>query len=258
MKALGKLLDASPWANRAINGKLTLAILRRTFSKPPIIIGGCPRSGTTLLLSILGSHPHIFAIDYETTAFHPSFRPLRLLNSIFFTADNRRVQRGDEVTRFCEKTPGNIRHAEEIDAFFGGEVRFINIIRDGRDVVTSYDPQDRSRYLVPPGVWVWDVRNALETEGRENAITIKYEDLVASTEDTLKRVCDFLDERFVESMTAYHRNTNVTTALAWEGPARPIHSSSLKKWEKEEHRDRIREFMSDTEAVALLERLGYA
>ena len=94
--------------------------------------------------------------------------------------------------------------------------------------------------------------------GRPNAITIKYEDLIASTEDTLKRVCGFLDERFVETMTAYHRTTNVTTALAWEGPARPIHSSSLKKWEKEEHRDRIREFMRDTEAVALLERLGYA
>jgi hypothetical protein len=257
MKSVARILDASPWANRAINGRLTALVLGRLFSAPPIIIGGCPRSGTTLLLSILGSHPSILAIDYETTAFHPSFRPLRLLNGVRYRANNERVRRSREITRFCEKTPGNIRHVDEINDFFDGEVRFINILRDGRDVVTSFDPQDRSRYLVPPEVWVWDAKNALTAEERENVMTIKYESLVQDAEATLRVVCDFLAEPFVETMTAYHRSTNVTEALAWEGRARPIDPSSLRKWERPEHQDRLREFMSNPAAVELLRRLGY-
>ena len=37
----------------------------------PILIGGCGRSGTTLLLAVLSCHPAIVAIDEETRAFCP-------------------------------------------------------------------------------------------------------------------------------------------------------------------------------------------
>jgi hypothetical protein len=147
---------------------------------------------------------------------------------------------------------------DEIDAYFAGDVRFINVVRDGRDVVTSYHPEDPDSYLVSAEVWVWDVRNALEAQEKENAITVKYEDLIEATDETLKTICDFLEEPFLEDMTAYHRSTNVRQASAWDGPARPIHSSSLRKWERAEHEARVREFMNNSEAVALLHRLNYA
>ena len=41
----------------------------RKLTRPPVIVGGCERSGTTLLLSILSSHPAIQAIPVETWAF---------------------------------------------------------------------------------------------------------------------------------------------------------------------------------------------
>ena len=37
----------------------------------PLIIGGCGRSGTTLLLSVLSAHPKVLAIPHETEAFCP-------------------------------------------------------------------------------------------------------------------------------------------------------------------------------------------
>ncbi len=46
-----------------------LSYVNQISKKCPIIIGGCGRSGTTLLLSILGSHPNIQAIKDETGLF---------------------------------------------------------------------------------------------------------------------------------------------------------------------------------------------
>src|SRR6056297_4224217 len=44
-------------------------IEKNNFSKPPILIVACPRSGTTMLLSILSAHPHIHAIKRQTYTF---------------------------------------------------------------------------------------------------------------------------------------------------------------------------------------------
>ena len=38
----------------------------------PIVIGGCARSGTTLLLSVLSCHPNVYAIPVETQALCPT------------------------------------------------------------------------------------------------------------------------------------------------------------------------------------------
>jgi len=45
-------------------------------TRRPIVIGGCARSGTSLLLSLLSCHPQIIAIPVETqtlcpTAYYP-------------------------------------------------------------------------------------------------------------------------------------------------------------------------------------------
>ncbi len=39
------------------------------FSQSPVIIGGCARSGTTLVLAILAAHPSIYTIPNEIRAF---------------------------------------------------------------------------------------------------------------------------------------------------------------------------------------------
>ncbi|MBU1635903.1 sulfotransferase, partial [bacterium] len=49
--------------------KVGRSIEKKQFSDTPIIIGACPRSGTTLLLSILDAHPNIYGIQNQTYAF---------------------------------------------------------------------------------------------------------------------------------------------------------------------------------------------
>jgi hypothetical protein len=243
---------------KPVTNRMVRAYLDYKFCDPPIIIGGPPRSGTTLLLSLLGSHPHIHAIDYETTAFHPQLRPEKLFAALFFENESRRQRHIPPLkSRFAEKTPGNIRHAKSVIKFFSGKVKIINIFRDARDVVTSRHPLDPSQYWVPIERWVEDVKSGLDAQRYPNVLSIKYEDLVAETEAVIKKACAFISEDFDPRMMEYHKYTNVQTNLAWSGQARPIHAESLRKWENPEHANRINELMDNCEAVMLSRQLGY-
>lgn len=233
----------------------------RRFPRPPIFIGGAPRSGTTLLISILGSHPHIHAIDYETAAFHPEYHPEKLLAALLFEPGHRRRLRvAPGKTRYCEKTPGNIRHVDELMAFYGGQVRCINLFRDGRDVVTSRHPENPEAYWVPVKRWVRDVKFGLKAERKGLALSIKYEDLVAEPEVALRKICEYLDEPFVANILDYQNADNGLSKMAqaaWNHTPEAINTKSLRKWEKPEHQERLAEFYRNEEATRLLHALGY-
>lgn len=242
----------------AIVNRLVRLYLRRKFSAPPIIIGGAPRSGTSLLLSLLGSHPHIHAIEYETTTFHPAQQTEKLFAAIFFEDHDRHWRHiPSSKTRFAEKTPGNIRHIQEINAFFDEHVMFINIVRDGRDVVTSQHPSKPGEYFVPIERWIEDIRFGIAAQNMPNVYTIKYEDLVANTAQSIQGICEFLGEPYIPEMLEYQKHTNVKDFLAWGDGAKPIHTGSLYKWRKPEHADRLRLFYENQDAAMLIRQLGY-
>ncbi len=211
-----------------------------------------------MLVSILGSHPHIHAIDHETTAFHPSHRPEKLFSALFFENESRRRQRIPVgKTRFAEKTPGNVHHASEIDRFFRGRVKMVNIFRDGRDVITSRHPQRPGEYWVPLSRWIRDVESGLRARAMTNVLSVRFEDLVTGPEEAIRRLCDFLEEPYDARMLEFHKHTNVREHLAWGGNARAIDAGSLRKWEQPEHASRLEEFMSNPKATELSRELGY-
>ncbi len=143
--------------------------------QPPgrrIFVVGCGRSGTTLLQSLLASHPEI--TSFPESHFFPQLRPgrrwARKLGLIspraparfdaFVAAVGwpRRVRprlplaRGyarafvrlldaialkDGKANWVEKTPHHLRYIDEIESYVPDAV-FIHIIRSGADVVASY------------------------------------------------------------------------------------------------------------------------
>jgi hypothetical protein len=169
-------------------------ILQR--NRNPILIGGCGRSGTTLLLSLMSAHPEIYAVPYETEAFTPGAYPpegnvslegefrIDFLYSHFLEADVDL----EGVARWCEKTPMNVHFFGRLTEYFGPEMRFLNIVRDGRDVVTSQHPNDPTSYWVTPHRWVRDVQAGRRVEDHDQCLTIKYEDLVEAPLACLRSV----------------------------------------------------------------------
>jgi hypothetical protein len=233
-------------------------ILRMT--KRPIVISGCGRSGTRLLLSWLSAHPRIFAIAEETFALCP---PQRSGNrsahpQIEILYDSLlRSEIPSSCARWCEKTPKNVQHIARVLDYFGAGSRFINIVRDGRDVVTSFHPQSPDRYYVAPTRWVSDVSAGLAFDHHPQVLTIRYEDLVGDTEAVGRTICSFVGEEFTDALLRYPHTAKVRSNRAWPGEATKLHQKSVRRWDVERHRDVVDRLIAIPQATALLRHYGY-
>lgn len=124
------------------------------------------------------------------------------------------------AARWCEKTPANLVRAGELQRLFP-ELRFVHIVRDGRDVVASilargfwpidWGLLDGAGASAPNEVtadaaaryWARAMRRGREELERLPAgscVVVRLEDLVADTAGTLAEVCDFLGEPFDDAL----------------------------------------------------------
>ncbi|MBD3244180.1 MAG: hypothetical protein GF331_26550 [Chitinivibrionales bacterium] len=236
----------------------------RRFSNEPVVIGGAGRSGTTLLLAMLDAHPHLYCFseqigmfkEWDTVRTNGTVRevPTRIdrLHRWLLT---HRIPR--EATRWCEKTPHNIRYFRQIIAYLSGRVRLIHLVRDGRDVITSRHPYRPDRYWVPVSRWVNDVSAGLEFVDNPLVLTIRYEDLVADYENAIAKVCAHIGEECVPQVRDWYANTTLRKSRHWFAPVQRLHGDSIGRWRDPAHRERVNELMAEPRAVELLTRFGY-
>ncbi len=227
------------------------------FTEPPVIIGGCARSGTTLLISILSCHPAIYAIPQETQllclgAFdsRPCCRGTNLpaLYDILAAANVNGAHR-----RWCEKTPRNAMCFANIRAALP-EARLVNLVRDGRDVCTSRHPGNPTDYWVPPGRWMRETSAALAVD---SAYTIRYEDIVQDFAAALLELLIWIGEPWNEALADYPHSAEIRESRAWAHPAIPLHDAGIGRWRDPAHADQIEFFYSQEGTREMLETLGY-
>jgi hypothetical protein len=184
--------------------------------------------------------------------------------------------------RWGDKTPDYLRSIRRIGRTLP-EARFVHLIRDGRDVAAS-----RRRWRARAGgkerpveAWAAQWKRWIETarkQGRdvEGYMELRYEDLVADTEPSLQRVCEFIELGFRPEMLDYHerapeRLRELDRSLpAAEGKggreaehrqakhaltAAPPQAEKIGAWREEmSEADRV---AFEAEAGNLLEELGY-
>lgn len=242
------------------------SIERKHFSDNPIIIGACPRSGTTLLLSILDAHPHIHGIQNQTYAFTQWINRTTNGNSAYQPGRLDRLYReflfrkiGEKATRYCEKTPKNVQYFREILQYFGERAKIIHMIRDGRDVVTSKHPKHTpNEYWVSVQRWIRDVQSGLEFSQYPNVYTIFYEKMLSDFKSEIRKLLRFLQEEYVAEIDNWSRNTTVKKSKHWAESVQHLHTNAVGKWKKPEHRVQYNEFMQNQDAVNLMKSLGYS
>ena len=234
-------------------------------NRNPLFIGGCGRSGTTLLLSLISVHPSIYAIPFETCAFssggyHPEKKVVENKSLYIDTVYKHFIESKVNISKFsrwCEKTPMNIHFIEDIFGYFGEEAQFINIVRDGRDVVTSRHPSNPESYYVSPDRWVRDVKAGYTFESHPRVLTIRYEDLVDDYISTMKDVFTFVEMSLPLSVHNYPESSQFSQSNAWFGKARPISNASRGRWKQAKHDKIVEELVSTPEAEDLLAHYDY-
>jgi hypothetical protein len=205
-------------------------------------IVGAPRSGTTLLRTMLGSHPRV-CIPHETEFFMrmpagakgESLRrafeayamsepfanqaiPAAALGelvdsgkcvdraSLFVELARMHSERAGKA-RVGEKSPHHCRHVEAITAELPF-AKFIYIYRDPRDVSASGVRVPWSSRSIVAQAKGWnriqrEHRRLMGVMPRERYMEIQFEDLVRAPERELRRVCGFLGEAFAPEMLGF-------------------------------------------------------
>jgi len=260
------------------------SLLRRPAisQSPVIVIGGAARSGTTLLRTLLGRHPHI-ASGPETTVFLARISSphdigermgwpaseieawqMASRSQVDFLEFFERAMLGRSGKRiWAEKTPHNVGRFAWIRRRFP-RARLVHIVRDGRDTVCSlrvkpFAKLDGSAWNSVAGAqrcaiqWRRSVRPGLRFRGNPAYYELRYEDLVQRPEATLRALLTFLGLPWSDDML---RSDDRPPADADERlAAAPIFDSSIGRW----HRDLSPAEKKATGALIgpLLDELGY-
>ena len=176
--------------------------------------------------------------------------------------------------RWAEKTPLNVMHLDWILEHFP-EARFVHVIRDGRDAAVSIRTHSLRRLVdgawvqVPQertmedaiGSWRKMVERGLTYRADPRYLEIRYEDLVASPEPTIRGVIEFLDEPYDPAILEGRPDSDSAAAGAegrsGELDARgSISAASVGRWRRDlsdDDRAVIKRHAND-----LLVSLGYA
>jgi len=221
-----------------------------------------------MLLAILWAHPWVFSIPYETNAFclwESNYLPKIFTKKMYRRSITRALYDCKEqifdkpsASIRCEKTPRNIHEFDQIQDIYS-DARFIQIVRDWRDVVTSHHPGSSKKYHVEPKRWIHDVSAGLKYVENPtlypNVYTTKYEDVILNPKETIAWILDFLWLNTDEFPEDRHNHTCVKSSNAWHNwwAVQPLFETSLKKREKPEHAEIVKKFYWDPQTRKILD-----
>ena len=256
----------------------------------PIIIGGCPRSGTTLLRSALNAHPNIYAGpecayglkaveaviatdkhigERATKAFELSEDDILRSYGIGWEYWMRRILdcNAPHKSRIADKMPQYQRHFGMM-SYMIPDALFVHVIRDPRDVTASlFDRTDMFGYETGEPVefcqyadkaaqyWQYETGLGMRMREHENSARyteVHYEDLACDPRATLARLLEFVGEDWSEDVLQPDDG-----GIEWTNgdTSKPPHAKSVGRW-RERLTDRDGRIV-ETEAANMMSSLGY-
>jgi len=252
----------------------------------PIVVGGCGRSGTTLLQVILDAHPELCCVRESSVLHLGKLDTSKLSNRLRMPIDRVRAiadtssRHGEFVERICseyaagirktrwaDKSPRNVRRLSYIFKHFP-KARFVHVVRDGRDAVCSLRTHPKYRRIGGElvevhtwksmeecaGRWQNDVHEGIAWRGHPGYFELRYEDLVTEPEPVLRELFDFLGADWTPAVMDYHQ---VEERSAKDpGFEKPLFTSSIGRWKRHMSHEDVRTFKSI--AGPLLQHMGYA
>jgi len=162
--------------------------------------------------------------------------------------------------RWGDKTPEYVEFMRPISQAVP-EARFVHVIRDGRDVALSRIKWRQERSGKTPPVrrmarrWKEAITVARKQARRlDHYIEVRYEDLVAEPEPTLRRICEFAELGDLPGGGGRPRSAS-ERAVQFERVRRPLEKGRAGSWRDELSAQDRAEF--ESLAGPLLAELGY-
>jgi len=238
--------------------------LKQSDNRPnPIFLIGFPRSGTTLLDTILRSHPLIEVIEEQ-------FMVEQLINSLnqlpnggledlkeieneqiikirktYFESLESQIQNKNNTKLYIDKLPLNIIHVGEIVRIFPN-AKFIISLRHPCDCVLSCFMQDfelndaMANFLnLDDAAHLYDAVMNLWTQYTSifsiNYHEVKYENLIENFEPTVRSILNFLELSWDDAVLNYlitaKKRDRIATPSYYQ-VTKPIYSYAIGRWQR--------------------------
>jgi tetratricopeptide (TPR) repeat protein len=242
-------------------------------SQSPLFVIGMPRSGTTLVASMLSNHPAIAAagelptlgdlladlpkflrggLAYPEAARHLTAAAAKHIVSGYENRLRRDV--AASVPHVIDKNPLNFRHVGLIHLLFP-RARIVHCTRQPLATCLSNYFQcfplhmDFSFHLHNIGHFYREYARLMahwHAQPSLNLIDVAYEDVILNTERTARRLLEFLGLEFDSRCLATHTNHfPVETASQWQ-VRQPIYQDALENWRHyEKHLRPLMEMLPD-------------
>ncbi|MBI1212787.1 MAG: tetratricopeptide repeat protein [Alphaproteobacteria bacterium] len=238
---------------------------RRNFgvqSERPVFIVGMPRSGTTLLETVIGSHPQAFAAgELETikrleremstlvfkdegvgkNARHLTWAGAEVLANRYLDVIDHKARK-DAAIRVTDKMPHNFQTVGFIALLFPN-ARIIHSKRNPMDTCLSCwmqnfnDSHSYSRDLADAGHHYRQYQDLMAhwhevLPGR--ILDVEYEDMVGNQEETSRKVIEHIGLPWDDAVLQFHKlDRTVLTASVWQ-VRQPIYKQSAGRWKNYE------------------------
>lgn len=198
----------------------------------PIVVGGCLRSGTSLVRRILDSHPRIhcgpeitffrdFYGDYRNDPLAhlryartirdlvPEEEALAVLGRAFVELHERAARRAGKA-RWADKAPENVLYLSQWEELLEGRWLFVHVVRNPLDTVASM----RSRFplTLPEGLAeqadvyrrYTEAGLAFESTDPGRVLRLVYEELCEAPSERVQHLMEWLGERFEPAQLAFN------------------------------------------------------
>jgi tetratricopeptide (TPR) repeat protein len=258
---------------QVMQANLTADILNRWLSVTPklspssriALLGGHPRSGTTLLEQVLDAHPAIVSVE-ETEIFHsdayfPLARNLPADSSVMAileTASNEALKQSRDryfnyVTKslaqpigdrlLVDKNPSLTFLIPALIRIFP-EIKLLIALRDPRDVILSCFMQPfklgpfSSPYLTLEGtvteyVAMMDLWQTLAPMLEGRYLEVRYEDMVQDLESVARKTLNFLDIPWDARVLGFdaHARQKVVRSPTYSDVTQPVYKRAVGRWQ---------------------------
>ena len=265
----------------------------------PFFIIGSSRSGSTLLSRMLNCHPrlavppesHLFNTFYALHHYYGDLargrNQARLVDDILSTFQVRTwspplkresiLSRIESPTfagimdammrswahnqgkqRWGEKTPHHIFYWREILECFP-HARLIHLVRDGRDVASSYvQARFGSKTIYAAAKrwvrWLDQIERIKESVDPTAFLEVRYEDVLMDPETNLANICHFLGEDYSSAMLEFHKmplSPNVVDEPNKQNLRNPLLPDNSQKWRHHMSKSQLRIFESIAQPTLL-------
>jgi hypothetical protein len=168
-------------------------------------------------------------------------------------------------TYMVSKAPFDVFWVDEIRAFYASrraDARFVLTVRDPRAALTSVHPvfptDQPDGYFANPTEWVAYYEHVRYAQQFDDAMTVKYEDLICRPAEVQRRMTEFIGWHVHLSFDQFHTAAPPNFDRNSLNGLRPLDPSRVDAWRQEKHRARIRRVLCEIPKLPeYLIELGY-